>query len=179
MRRTQRSPPQLLFDDSAENEIWRPHGISFTPENEYPVTKSHATTCFMQMCRLSVIFHQIFEYMYDPEQNYTEQERQNCLNEQGNALHNWWNDLPDYLKVNPTTLPSHAPPSHIVNMNCLFHTFKILLYRPMLFASTTSAVQPEANHLRECIASANSIVIIVSHVSLLLIIVLWKSVEFD
>lgn len=116
----------------------------------------------MQMCSLSVIFNQILRHMYDPQQHHNGLERQKCLEEQGAALTFWWNGLPEYLKIEAASLPDHAPPSHIVTLNCLFHTFKILLYRPMLFASTASPqnLAPETRHLRECITSATSIVAI-------------------
>ena len=164
LRHTKISPPQKLLDDSAEDEIWIPHGLSYPAGQGYPPRKSHATSCFMQMCRLSVIFHQILLHMYDREQDHVDTERQQCVEDQGHALSVWWQDLPEHLRIDPVSLPPFAPPSHINTMNCLFHTFSILLYRPMVFGSTSVQVGYglEADYLRKCIASANAIVFIVS-----------------
>lgn len=46
-------------------------------------------------------------------------------------------------------------------LSCLYHTFKILLYRPMLFQrSEVTDQKPDPNHLVECISSATSIIAI-------------------
>lgn len=47
--------------------------------------------------------------------------------------------------------------------SCLFHTFKILLYRPMLFQRSSAADSkqiPDPQHFVECISSATSIMAI-------------------
>ena len=158
------SPPHILLDDSAEHEIWTPHGISLPPGVTYPPMKSHATSCFMQTCKLSIILHQILHYMYDPQHNYTQSEREACVQTQESELNQWWEDLPAHLKIDASAVPAFAPPSHIVTMNCLFHTFRILLYRPILFESqlsTDDAFLP-THHLKECIISATSITILAS-----------------
>jgi hypothetical protein len=162
LQHTTISPPRMILDDSTDDEIWTPHGLTYAPGAEYPVRKSHATSCLMEMYSLSVIFNQILRYMYDPQQHHNGLERQKCLEEQGDALNFWWNGLPEYLRIEAASLPDHAPPSHIVTLNCLFHTFKILLYRLMLFASTASprTLAPETRNPGECITSATSIVAI-------------------
>jgi len=154
----------MLFDDSAEDDFWVPHGVSNPAGEEYPAMKSHATSSFTQVCRLAVIFDQILLYMYDPARDYPALDRQQCLEDQGSALSAWWNGLPQHLRIDPGSVPKYAPPCHIVTLNCLFHTFSILLYRPMLFGSTSMQldIAQETEYLKKCIASANSIVIIVS-----------------
>lgn len=164
LKHTRISPPQMLLDDSAEDEIWVPHGLTYPSGQEYPKRKSHATSCFMQMCKLSVIFHQILLHMYDREQDHMDTERQQCVEDQGTALNIWWEDLPEHLKIDPISLPAYAPPSHIITLNCLYHTFSILLYRPMVFGSTSLQLDfaLESDYLKKCIASANAIVFTVS-----------------
>jgi hypothetical protein len=154
------SPPQVILDDSAEDEIWVPHGVTFPPGSEYPETKSRAISSFMQICNLSVILNQILLDLYDPRQHSTGAQRRKCVTEQGAALSMWWSNLPSFLKIETTALPNFAPPSHIVTLNCLFHTFNILLYRPMLFESIPGpyGFGEDARHLKECITSANSII---------------------
>ena len=49
----------------------------------------------------------------------------------------------------------------LTNPSCLYHTFTILLYRPMLFQrSEVTDQKPDPNHLVECISSATSIIAI-------------------
>lgn len=49
----------------------------------------------------------------------------------------------------------------LTNPSCLYHTFTILLYRPMLFQrSEITDQKPDPNHLVECISSATSIIAI-------------------
>lgn len=113
------SPPQHMLDDSAEEELWQPHGISFSPgQPAYTPTKAHSTSSFVQMCRLSVIFNQILTHMYDPlqQKHSTSAEVRNCVREQGVALDTWWAELPEFLKIDVHHLPPLSPPSHIVTL---------------------------------------------------------------
>lgn len=157
------SPPQVIMDDSAEDELWLPHGVAFPPAQEYPATKAHSISCFTQMCRLSAIFNEILMHIYDPLRSKTEQEVDDCLIREGFAMRQWWQDLPSFLRIDAQALPQYCPPSHIVTLNCLFHTFKILLYRPMLFKRPdplTDSNTPDPTHFKECLSSASSIIAI-------------------
>ncbi|KAK5070615.1 hypothetical protein LTS08_004388 [Lithohypha guttulata] len=155
------SPPQVIMDDSAEDELWLPHGVQYPEGQQYPPTQAHSISCFTQMCRLSAIFNEILLHMYDPLNSKTEQEIDDCLIREGFAMRQWWQDLPSFLKIEAQDLPQYAPPSHIVTLNCLFHTFKILLYRPMLFKRPESLPEgdmPNPAHFKECLGSASAIV---------------------
>lgn len=157
------SPPQIIMDDSAENELWVPHGLQYLGNQDYPPTKAHSISCFTQMCRLSAIFNEILVHIYDPLRSKTEQEVENCLIREGFAMRQWWQDLPSFLRIDAQALPQYCPPSHIVTLNCLFHTFKILLYRPMLFRQPdplTERDAPDPMHFKECLSSASSIIAI-------------------
>lgn len=157
------SPPQIIMDDSAEDELWVPHGLRYPEGQEYPPTKAHSITCFTQMCRLSAIFNEILTHIYDPLRSKTEQEVEDCLIREGFALRQWWQDLPPFLRIDAQSLPEYCPPSHIATLNCLFHTFKILLYRPMLFRRPdplTNHGAPDPTHFKECLGSASSIIAI-------------------
>ncbi|PVH80486.1 fungal-specific transcription factor domain-containing protein [Cadophora sp. DSE1049] len=156
------SPPQIMLDDSAETEFWKPHGIVYPDGFDYPPTQAHSISCFMRMCQLSEIFNQILIHIYDPLGRNSEAEIQACLATESRALGRWWDDLPSFLRIDAKDLPAYCPPSHIVTLNCLYHTFKILLYRPMLFQRSSNIAQqrPDPNHLVECISSATSIIAI-------------------
>lgn len=68
------------------------------------------------MCRLSVVLNQILLHIYDPKQERRDIEVRSCLYQQGTALQCWWEQLPDFLRIDATKLPSSAPPSHIVTL---------------------------------------------------------------
>lgn len=104
------------MDDSAENDIWTPHGIQYPEGAEYPPMQSHATSCFMNTCRLSVIFNQILIHMYNPLQQNTSAEIQACLENEERELRSWREDLPEFLRIRAKSLPVYSPPSHIVTL---------------------------------------------------------------
>ena len=69
------------------------------------------------------------------------------------------------LAISLRSSKAHSPCQRIVLLkfpSCLYHTFKILLYRPMLFQRSCNIAQqrPDPNHLVECISSATSIIAI-------------------
>jgi hypothetical protein len=76
----------------------------------------------MQMCRLSVIFNQILIHMYDPADQNSEEEIQECILQEEVSLDHWWEDLQGFLKIDTSEMTEDAPPSHIVTLNCLYHT---------------------------------------------------------
>ncbi|KAH8647977.1 fungal-specific transcription factor domain-containing protein [Xylariales sp. PMI_506] len=157
------SPPQVMLDDSAETELWIPHGVSFPDGQHYPPTQAHSTSCFMQVCQLSVIFNQILINIYDPLREGTEYEIQTCIKIQERALSLWWENLPQFLKLDASDLPMFAPPSHIVTLNCLYHTFRILLFRPTLTRGSDgvrSVAPQDPRYLLDCVSSAVSIIAI-------------------
>ncbi|OAQ62965.2 C6 transcription factor [Pochonia chlamydosporia 170] len=164
LQHTSISPSHIMFDDSAENDLWVPFGIPQTDTAwKYPPTTAHSASCFMSMCRLAVIFNEILIHMYDPLSQNTDTEIQECLNSQEPLLQQWWDQLPTHLKIDPVSLPALAPPSHIVTLNCLYHAFKILLYRPMLTGRGERECEgpsPVQGYLVESVTSATSIIAI-------------------
>ncbi|KAL3462524.1 fungal-specific transcription factor domain-containing protein [Aspergillus heterothallicus] len=156
-------PDQMIMDDYAEHELWSPHGVDYTDGSEYQPTTAHSISCFRSTCRLSTIFNQILLHIYDPSKTHTDTELRACLQSEGQSLRQWWDDLPEFLKIDTGNLPPSCPPSHIVTLNCLYHVFKILLYRPMLTQRNLmhgSRPLAEPHHLVECISSAISIITI-------------------
>ncbi|KAI5306930.1 hypothetical protein KEM56_006393 [Ascosphaera pollenicola] len=155
------SPPRLLLDDTAEIDIWTPHGVIFPDGTHYPPTQAHSTSCFMKMCSLSEILNQIITHIYDPLRKSGEAEMQKLVREQSQRLQQWWDELQPFLKLNVQELPPYCPPSHIVTLNCLYHTTNILLHRPTLCARPYKGSRQEdndANPLVQCITSATSII---------------------
>ncbi|KAJ9231370.1 transcriptional regulator family: Fungal Specific TF [Paecilomyces variotii] len=153
------SPPRMILDDTSEIEVWTPHGVVFPEGMQYPPAQAHSTSCFMRMCGLAEILNQIIIHIYDPVRKSTETEFYACVQQQGKNLKEWWEELPDFLKLVATDLPLYCPPSHIVTLNCLYHTINILLHRPIL-CSGPLAMKHEAadmDHLVQCMSSATTI----------------------
>ncbi|PGH02779.1 hypothetical protein AJ79_07544 [Helicocarpus griseus UAMH5409] len=155
------SPPRILLDDTAEIEIWTPHGVIFPEGTHYPPTQAHATSCFMKMCSLTEILNQIIIHIYDPIRKSTEAEFKTCVEQQSRNLEKWWDELPQFLKLIVDRLPPYSPPSHIVTLNCVYHTVNILLHRPTLCSRPFRGSQQETNNAKplvQCISSATSII---------------------
>ncbi|KAI2924079.1 transcriptional regulator family: Fungal Specific TF [Aspergillus niger] len=156
MQHSRVSPPRMILDDTAEVELWTPHGVEFPDGTHYPPTQAHSTSCFMKMCGLAEILNQILIHIYDPLRQVSEVEYYNCIQEQAANLADWWEELPDYLKLLPMDLPPYSPPSHIVTLNCLYHTINILLHRPVL-CSKSNRESNDKSHLIQCMTSATTI----------------------
>ncbi|PGH30427.1 hypothetical protein GX50_06801 [[Emmonsia] crescens] len=155
------SPPRILLDDTAEIEIWTPHGVIFPEGTHYPPTQAHATSCFMRMCSLTEILNQIIIHIYDPIRKSTEAEFHTCVAQQSRNLETWWDELPVFLKLIVDHLPPYSPPSHIVTLNCVYHTTNILLHRPTLCSRPFRGSAQETNNAKplvQCISSATSII---------------------
>ncbi|EAW07229.1 putative C6 transcription factor [Aspergillus clavatus NRRL 1] len=156
MQNSRVSPPRTLLDDTSEIEIWTPHGVIFPEGTHYPPSQAHSTSCFMRMCGLAEILNEILIHIYDPTRQVPEAEFYNCIQEQARNLTEWWEELPDYLKLVTSDLPSYSPPSHIVILNCLYHTINILLHRPVL-CSKRKREPYDKSHLVQCMTSATAI----------------------
>ncbi|KAI2791135.1 hypothetical protein POX_c03991 [Penicillium oxalicum] len=160
MQHSRVSPPRLILDDTSEIESWAPHGVTFPDGAHYPPTQAHSTSCFIQMCGLAEILNQILIHIYDPMRQNTEAEFFECVQEQAKNLSEWWNELPSYLKLVAADLPPYSPPSHIMTLNCFYHTVNILLHRPILCSRAPLKTRSEPydkSHLVQCLASATSI----------------------
>ncbi|KAI9932217.1 hypothetical protein MW887_009727 [Aspergillus wentii] len=158
MQHSRVSPPRMILDDTSEIEAWTPHGVIFPDGTHYPPTQAHSTSCFMKMCGLAEILNQVLVHIYDPIRQSSEAEFFNCVQEQAKNLSEWWEELPDFLRLVATDLPPYCPPSHIVILNCLYHTVNILLHRPILCSRELLKTQEtyDKNHLVQCMASATA-----------------------
>lgn len=104
------------MDDTAESDIWYPHGVTFPPGAEYPPMQAHSTSCFVKMCGLAEILNQILVNIYDPLRQISDAEFRNCITQQEKNLDQWWDELPDFLRLVAGELPPYCPPSHIVTL---------------------------------------------------------------
>ncbi|USP76410.1 SwnK [Curvularia clavata] len=152
------SPPRVLMDDTAEIEPWTPHGL---PTANYRPRQAHSISCFIQMCSLAEILNQILIHLYNPFHELSPTNAYQCAISEGSRLRDWWRDLPEHLKINLAEMHSDCPPSHIVTLNCLYHTINILLNRAKLKLSRESGLasaMADRNPLIHCVSSATSII---------------------
>lgn len=159
------SPPRTILDDTAEVEIWTPHGVDFPEGTHYPPSQAHSTSCFMKTCGLAEILNQILIHIYDPIRQVSEAEFHDCVREQAQNLEGWWEELPPYLKMIPADLPPYSPPGHIVILkyvvryvsgDCLSNAIAVAY----TILSTSSSIAPSsaprrtASHTRKAISSS-------------------------
>lgn len=104
-----------------------------------------------------------------------------CFRKQAPAMKQFWDELPPYIKLDPVNLPAISPPTHILALkyvccfhpvilwmysltlsSCIYHTFKIVLYRPMLTRPPRTKEDKQLLHscLVECVTAALSCVAI-------------------
>ncbi|KAL4880947.1 fungal-specific transcription factor domain-containing protein [Aspergillus karnatakaensis] len=156
LQSSQGCPPRTILDDTSELEPWTPHGVVFPDGSHYPPTQAHSTSCFVEMCGLMEILNQVLIHIYDHNRQISEAEFHTCVREQSRNLSGWWDELPEHLKLIPTELPPYSPPSHIVTLNCVYHTINILTHRPVL-CSKWSRESYDKSHLVHCMTSATAI----------------------
>ncbi|KAL1592319.1 hypothetical protein SLS60_011396 [Paraconiothyrium brasiliense] len=145
-------------DDTAEIEPWTPHGLS---TSDYRPKQAHSISCFIQMCALAEILNEILIHLHNPSKELPRSQAYKCADSQSFKLRDWWRDLPEHLKINISDPKLECPPSHIVTLNCLFHTINILTNRAKLKLSREpdlSGQMTEDNPLVQCMSSATSIV---------------------
>ena len=106
----------LVVDDTAEIEAWIPHGVDHPEGKQYTPQPARSTSCFVQMCKLSEILNEILINLYDPLRESLDSGIQAAIEEIDLRLQKWWSQLPEFLKLRPTDLPEHCPPSHIVTL---------------------------------------------------------------
>ncbi|EMC96290.1 hypothetical protein BAUCODRAFT_69367 [Baudoinia panamericana UAMH 10762] len=163
IRQSKVSPPRHILDDTGEIDVWMPHGIEHSLATAYPPHQAHGTSCFTQFCGLAEILEVVLVSLYNPVQQSTPLQTANCVVEQSRRLTEWYGGLPEFLKITVSAVPKHCPPSHIVTLNCLYHTINILLHRAMITkhcGRTMTSPANEAEHLRQCVLSATATTII-------------------
>lgn len=80
------------------------------------------------MCGLAEILNQILVHVYDPMRQSTEAEFFDCVQEEARNLGEWWDELPDYLKLVATDLPPYSPPSHIMTLKYVLPYMSAILF---------------------------------------------------
>lgn len=118
------------MDDSTEYEPWNPLGISINDQHDTVPFQSYAVSTFTWACRLVQILERLLVEVYNPLKldNSQDSQVQNCIRRQRVALQQWWELLPDILRLRPQKLPVRCPPSHIVTLKYVIHLTLVIAY---------------------------------------------------
>ncbi|KAF9872859.1 Nitrogen assimilation transcription factor nit-4 [Colletotrichum karsti] len=138
------------LDDSDEIKLWSPYhedslNLANLPPGQYPPARSHAVSCFINSCKLSIIINDIIFQVYSRRSRPI---TETALEDIKERLDIWRAQSPPHLRYDPERLPRICPPPHLISQNLLYFTTIILAHRP--FWSV-------AGYYQECISAAKSI----------------------
>ena len=121
------------------------------------------------MCRLSVILNDLMHGIYSStirsRRDQDESDRHGTSKSASDTpfirisrdIQEWWVSLPSYLRIPRDQLPDLAPPSHIVSLNVLYHTARILLHRPFVIGSQNMSQPAAQKSYAICIEATRAI----------------------
>lgn len=140
--------PDSLPDDPDDDIYWHPvlPGQPLPLGQPYPKCKLLKTFTLRHLSKLNLILESILTNMYSPMR--PNARSLSFIRSASDKLESWRRDLPTELKIEAPMVPTASPPSNIVILNLLYHTIRILIYRPLLTANSQSALASSA--LNEC-----------------------------
>ncbi|KAJ5604873.1 hypothetical protein N7510_010027 [Penicillium lagena] len=129
-----------FLDDFTETEPWQPFygsDSSVSQSTAYTPRTAHTISCFTSLCKLCKILSRLMFELYSPHQPSKElpsnvDTKSAAFVEINEELQDWWNKLPEFLKINTAQASSPSPPPHIASLNLMYHTTLILLHRPLV-----------------------------------------------
>ncbi|WVF71034.1 hypothetical protein IAT40_005831 [Kwoniella sp. CBS 6097] len=116
------SPSPNFIDEEAEAELWSPAGNRLDDFPIFMPTPARAASTFASFCRLACVINDILTY----DAGETESPK---LDAAVQALATWRSELPSFLQLRASAGFESIPPSHVINLNCLYHMTSILLDR--------------------------------------------------
>ncbi|KAM5350776.1 hypothetical protein ACJ41O_007281 [Fusarium nematophilum] len=121
-----------LADDSTEQDVWTPYygdslNLTRLTHDQYPSMKSHAVSCFVNSCKLSIIINDIIVQLYSRRSRTITEA---ALKDIKLRLDVWRAQSPAHLRYDPDHLPTICPPPHLISQNLLYFTSVILAHRP-------------------------------------------------
>ncbi|WVQ96926.1 hypothetical protein IAU59_004034 [Kwoniella sp. CBS 9459] len=116
------SPSPNFIDEEAETELWSPAGNRLDDFPIFMPTPARAASTFASICRLACIINDILTYDAGETESPT-------INAAVQSLATWRAELPPFLQLRASAGFEFIPPSHVINLNCLYHMISILLDR--------------------------------------------------
>lgn len=164
--------PLTFLDDYTDTDTWSPY-YGETPEPHaqnlppYPPTSGYIVSTFQQLSKLCVIINDLMQSIYSAEAAAHRSDEVEPSEAAANAeapfvrvsmtLGEWWLGLPFHLKVHIDSMPSLAPPIHIMSLNLLYHTIVILLHRPILLAVNSPNTDNASRSYSSCLYATAAI----------------------
>ncbi|KAJ4597012.1 hypothetical protein HRR83_004440 [Exophiala dermatitidis] len=170
---TDEVPPNFM-DDYSDSDLWAPYyGETPSPEvantPDYPPCPGYVVSCFRPLCKICVILNDLMQNIYRPSAaaGRDAEEEDQLAEAKANSetsfirisrnLRDWLMSLPPHLRINPSQMPSQAPPAHIMSLNLLYHTTVILLHRPVVLGASNINSPGPARSYRICIQAMEAI----------------------
>ncbi|KAM0282364.1 hypothetical protein ACHAQH_003043 [Verticillium albo-atrum] len=143
-------PEAEILDNFDDERLWRPvHATevaqSFTP------SPSWVTSTLCVFCQLhEVTTDMLLLFSRSPGADDLTLQIQDL----DSRFSQWYEELPDHLKIDEPSKLYQSPPPHIVSLNLLYHTLHILLRRPLLSVANQKL---HAEHVSHCIFHSKKI----------------------
>ncbi|KAF8858712.1 hypothetical protein BDZ45DRAFT_390557 [Acephala macrosclerotiorum] len=160
-----------FMDGFTENEPWMPYYGNEEQQSssrpQYLPQSSYMVSSFTSMCKLCIILSDIMLEIYDasPESqdaasdtgSTTQNSKNSAFIRISSSIRNFWNELPEVIRLNIKGLPILSPPLHIVSLNLLYHTTLILLHRPFIIGATDFQNAAVSRSYQICVAATAAI----------------------
>ncbi|KAL1412971.1 hypothetical protein Q8F55_000720 [Vanrija albida] len=147
-RRPGHTPDALVADVDDELD-WKPavpEGMSLPHGAVYPPTPQLKMFTMRYLVRLVMLLDSVLANMYSP--SVSNNRSLGFIREAIEKLEAWWASLPPNLRIDEPRHAACSPPPNIVIINLLYHTIKILVYRPLLTDSSPALTSTALAHCR-------------------------------
>ena len=136
--------PNSLLDDGDNQELWYPRHLQDSNAYYPHPTLSHTTETFMYFAEIAVVINDMYATIYDSRSR--ERINTSRVFDIERRLLNIYESLPAHLRF--VDMDQACPPSHILNLNIIYHTVRILLFRPFYLSQSQQ-------HSRDLVAHAH------------------------
>ncbi|WOO77847.1 putative transcriptional regulatory protein [Vanrija pseudolonga] len=141
--------PDTLPPDPDDELDWKPavpEGMSLPYGAVYPSTPQLKMFTMRYYVRLVMLLDEVLANMYSP--SVSNNRSLSFIRDAIEKLEAWWAALPDNLRIDEPREAARSPPPNIVIINLLYHTIKILVYRPLLHDSSPALTSTALAHCR-------------------------------
>ena len=136
--------PESLLDDGDNQELWYPRHLRDSNASYPHPTLSHTTETFMYFAEIAEIINDMYATIYDSRSR--ERIEISRVFDIERRLLDIYESLPAHLRF--VDMDQACPPSHILNLNIIYHTVRILLFRPFYLSQIRQ-------HSRDLVAHAH------------------------
>lgn len=142
--------PDSLLDDGDNQELWYPRHLRDSDVSYPHPTRSHTTETFTYFAKIAMVINDMYATVYDSRSR--ESINITRVFDIERRLLNIYESLPAHLRF--VDMDQDCPPSHILNLNIIYHTVRILLFRPFYLSPSQQHSQDLVAHAQETCAVA-------------------------